>query len=898
MKAARSQHRLAAQARRFGGSGCRLCRAVGLLVLGSMVGAWFTAGKHVQAQPQIAPNPADIRTSSAYLLMIDHSGSMRTQDQPRGNHLNAITRWQAAKERAKEFLSSTPLKSDIWLAIFCDQPVNIMKPSFRTEQERQALMRLIDEQPEPQEAGTWLYYTLAKMLDLAQKLSEERDGRYVSVLIFSDGKDETSPPPWTKAKLEETFRQALMKNDNLWMFFAPIGEQGAVSRDVVVNPHAKDIQQHKHPLSIERSPSRVALRNAATNPEQSFVLDLSTTDDVWSRLEGHVVRFAFEPDPGQKIVVKSTASAPLRKGPITVQVQVSNAGQLAGDKEYSGKLRIQFPDLKGGQISGADFVQVSFQAGERPHIHWRIPESDQRFATGQAIQFKVITLQGADVTWEFGDKQTASGHDVVHAYNTPGKRHVKVSVVADPRIGGTEQEFDVEIIDVGVSINPVHEIVVEGLPHRFGCMGRGELQRYEWLIDGNVFDGRAPQDPAEGRSEITYTFRTPGTHEVRVTGYAEGAKPESKMAIEVLPRPMVMVGGGLTRAFSRPVEFSLKAPDGFERVTWLFGDGGRDEGNNRNPVHAYRQTGEFEIRAVLEQKRGEQLETRPVTVNVVAERPHPQPKIYVGGKPVERVVVGQTVELVDHSTGDIIKRTWCYDGEPLAAGQTTLPMLETGKHELSLVIEGPPDRSGSVATDMRPAPAVMTVYVAERPDQYKFWAAVGGALLGLVVGGRWLFGNAPAQWRLYGSNLGPPDENLDASVRVSGWWDHWRKTAVIPVARLFSGCEYWSSTEGCDQHIRVVALRRGERVDGTLEYSGEVDDRVVSTPPTGDDTKTDYHWTDNRCTCETPECKNLYVRLVRKHRNTYWPLVSWLVLLLVLVGVVWLVYRAVYQGTL
>ena len=101
------------------------------------------------------------------------------------------------------------------------------------------MLRLIDEHPEPQQAGTWLYYTLAKMLDLAQRLSEERDGRYISVLIFSDGKDETSPPPWTKAKLEETFHQAVAKNDNLWMFFAPIGDKGTTSRDVVESPTRK-----------------------------------------------------------------------------------------------------------------------------------------------------------------------------------------------------------------------------------------------------------------------------------------------------------------------------------------------------------------------------------------------------------------------------------------------------------------------------------------------------------------------------------------------------------------------------------------------------------------------------------------------------------------------------------
>ena len=863
-----------------------------------LIGTWALSGQHAAAQPRVAPDPADVRPSAAYLLMIDHSGSMQTQDQPRGNELNAVTRWQVAKERAKEFLGSTPLKSDIWLVLFSDQPANIVKPPLETEEDREALLKLIDEQPEPKFAGTWLYHTLARLLELAQRLSEERDGRYISVLIFSDGKDYTSPPPWTKAKLEELFHQAVAKNDNLWVFFAPIGEEGTTSRDIAESPRVRDIGQYRYLLSIERSPSVVMLGNAATHPEQSFVLELTTTKDVWSRLEGETVRFDFESDADQELVVQCTTSASLRKGPIPIQLRVTNAGSLEGDREYTGKLRIHYPALKDSVVSAADFVQVMFQAGERPRIERRIPEDNRRFATGQPIQFKVITLRNADVTWEFGDGQTASGHDVSHVYNTPGTRRVKLSVVADPRIGHAEQEFDLVIVDVGVSINPIHEIVVEGLPHRFTCTGRGDVQRYEWLIDGNVFDGRTPRDAAEGQSEVTYTFQAPGSREMRVIGYAEGAKPESKMTVDVLPRPAITVPSGLTCSFGRPAEFVLEAPEGFEEMTWVFGDGQKNDENKRSVVHRYAQTGAFDVQASLAWKGERKLETRPVTVNVVAEPPIPRPQIALGGSPVKRVVVGQTVELVDHSSGDVARRIWTHNGKPLPEGQTTLPMMEPGEHELVLLVEGPADRSGAVPPEMRPPAAVMTIYVGKRPDHYKFWAAVIGAFAVLVVSSRWLFGNAPAQWRVYASNQGPPDENLDASVHVSRWWDRWRKTAVIPMRMLFPGCEHWLSEEGGDQHVRIVALRHGGRLDGTLEFSGEADDRVVSTPPTGDDTRTDYCWTDNRCQCETTECRNLHVRLVRKHRHTFWPLLCWLGVLLVLVGVIWLVYRAVYQGTL
>ena len=231
-------------------------------------------------------------------------------DRPFGFHANAgptarrqtqrADRWQVAKDRAKEFLGSTPLQSDIWLAVFSDQPVNIVEPPFATEQDRQALLRRIDELPEPEKAGTWLYATLAKVLDFAQRLSEDRDGRYVSVLVFSDGKDETSPSPWTKAKLEEMFHEAVAETTRICGCFLHPSVRRGQHRETWWRAHTKDIQLHKHPLSIERPPAAVALKNAATTPEQSFELELTTTDDVWTRLKGQSVHFDFQADEGWK----------------------------------------------------------------------------------------------------------------------------------------------------------------------------------------------------------------------------------------------------------------------------------------------------------------------------------------------------------------------------------------------------------------------------------------------------------------------------------------------------------------------------------------------------------------------------------------------------------------------
>ena len=192
-------------------------------------------------------------------------------------------------------------------------------------------------------------------------------------------------------------------------------------------------------------------------------------------------------------------------------------------------------------------MQVSFQELKPPVISWRIPKDDSVFATGQPVQFKLSTLQGADVTWDFGDGQTATGQDVRHVYNTAGKRSVTVTVT-DPELGPTVQKFDIETIEVVMDIKPVHEVIVEGLRQRFVASGRGGVESCQWLIDGNLFDG-GRLAPPENQSEITYTFQSPGPHEVTVLGLARGARPQSKRNFTVEPRPRVVVADGPTRPF-------------------------------------------------------------------------------------------------------------------------------------------------------------------------------------------------------------------------------------------------------------------------------------------------------------------------------------------------------------
>ena len=110
------------------------------------------------------------------------------------------------------------------------------------------------------------------------------------------------------------------------------------------------------------------------------------------------------------------------------------------------------------------------------------------------------------------------------------------------------------------------------------------------------FHGQTPHDASEGQSEIAYTFQTPGMHEIRVVGYAEGAKPESKIRVDVLPRPKVALAKGPRVVSANRQSFRFSAPDGFDSVTWVFGDGVQEGRKDRSVLHTYSQTVGFRPR--------------------------------------------------------------------------------------------------------------------------------------------------------------------------------------------------------------------------------------------------------------------------------------------------------------
>lgn len=853
--------------------------------LATLAMAAFLLGQSTgRAQQQ--PAPLD---SAAYLLVIDHSGSMSLA-MPSGK-----TRWEEMQDEAIEFLRHVPLESRIWIAVFSGTLPNPEVPPFNTERDRQALIERIETAYGPPEGGTALYDTLGMAFEEADRLSLQHPGRHISVLTYTDGDDQHSRD-WTAKKLQDRFEKLVDKNRNLYLFITRIDDEGAPIEEVVDHPHALKGTFQKRALPLSMEPSSVVLKNPKLHPRQTFDLAFGGSDGIWELLDGTSLSFQFTPDADQAISA-TVAAVPFRKGRVPVTIEIANPQDLVGDQEYLGKLDIIYPTLARHEVKAGAVTQIRFQKEERPTIYDLLPRDGATFAAGQPVHFWANTLQGTQVLWQFGDGTSASGPEAQHVYNTAGQRSVSVSVLDDPRVGPTKREFSIEILDIGVSVDPLQGVIVEGVPFTFRSTARGPIERFEWIIDGQNYAGRdAGQDGTATGSQISYTFDRPADHLVSVVGYSEKAVVQSEeRVVGVLAKPSIEVSSPSPSPLRKPVEFKLLSPPGWTAVVWDFDDGETDASNNPNPIHQYTMRGSFQPRANVTWDDGT-VSLAKSTVNVIAEPPRARPLVRVGNEEVARVTVGSTVKLDDDSAGDVVERIWEHKGPDdvafvqLPTGQVSLSVDSIGEHRIKFHTVGPPDREGHTLSDVKE----VLFQVSRPPDAYLFWIAAMGAL-GCLGTSWWLLqGNSPRAWRIYFSNHGPPDEESEPCVQVREGWSWLRKKGEIPMKQFFKECEYWSSGLGAKESIHVTASKGGSEWLGLLTYSGDGNDSVRTMATNGDRLRTDYQWRDNRCPEEL--YKTFHMRLVKQRDDNAWLSAA---LLLAIAGclavALWGVYQYVFR---
>ncbi len=507
------------------------------------------------AQQQAAPDAA------AYLLVVDHSGSMNSI--VRGTRQS---RWQQMQERAVAFVRTVPLESRIWLAVFSSN-VNDVRPyvlTLNTEQDRQALIRRIQTGIGRPTGGTALYDTLGLAFEEAERLSAKTPGRYIAVMVFTDGQDENSRRWRNRADLERRFGQLISKNKNLWLFMTPLA-----GTKQSLTPGSRTVYgSAKIPISVRVSPATVTLASPKQSPQQAATIKFDVSAQALPFVANKQVTFSFVPNQGDPVRVRvGNALYSLKQGTVDVLLEVTNASTLDGSREHGGELRIKYPELPGHVIQGPTSVGVRFLKQEPPKIDDLRPTDGSTFAAGQPVVFLVNTLQGAKVLWDFGDGTSDGGERVVHTYNTAGSRKVTVKVTAGSNTQPIEKTVNLEIIDVGVTIDPLKGQINQDQLFTFTATPRGGVTRLEWVVNGRVIQGTG-----EKGNTLAYTFNRDGRHLVSVRAVHPKITVESpELSVDVIGKPNVVITepqANKSVVMGQPTAFLADVDGPVESVTW------------------------------------------------------------------------------------------------------------------------------------------------------------------------------------------------------------------------------------------------------------------------------------------------------------------------------------------
>ncbi len=468
------------------------------------------------AQSSAAQDPVD---SAAYLLVIDHSGSMDKKD-----NRNPLTRWELQVNRAVGFLENMPLESRVWIAVFSEpaSKATIIERLVVSGEDRKELIDLVsgwkDDDPR---GGTALYDTLEMAFLRAERLSKDNPGRYISVMVYSDGDDSTDPRNTKRKKLQRRFQKIVDGNKNVWMFLTPLVE--GMKPPLDSGPRIM-VSEPKVAIPLKIQPASLQLASPSLG-DLELTLEVMGSDKSMKTLGGANAQIRFE---GQGFEASlSPAEFSIEEGPKTFTLQSQESTTLSGDRNYSGRLVITWPEFDKYIIHAPVEIAVGFQKVEPPEITWTSPVSGNAFAAGRVIPFKVESLTGAKVRWDFyGDgSEIGEGHQTSFTYPGAGKYKVGVTVT-NPATGAfTRIQLDIEILDLSVTIDPLPSTVFADQEVNLRCTASEGISSFTWWVDGRPYNGK----------ELPISFKE-GTHTVQV----EGAHPRS--VVQAKPLTFQVVG--------------------------------------------------------------------------------------------------------------------------------------------------------------------------------------------------------------------------------------------------------------------------------------------------------------------------------------------------------------------
>lgn len=198
-----------------------------------------------------------------YYFVLDHSSSMREAGR------DGVSHWLDLQNKVCDRLDKTPLGSAIYVHLFSDRPREAYSYPFDTESDRDSLKQTIRNGLGLPRGRTKLFDALGRSFEATEKLFLQNKKRFVRVLLFSDGIDNTSDN-WTKGAVQSQFTGLMLEHPNVWLFYEPIGASPKPIEEIIL--HARAVERPGIlPTSIKMETNRLTFVSTVSDAEDGEI---------------------------------------------------------------------------------------------------------------------------------------------------------------------------------------------------------------------------------------------------------------------------------------------------------------------------------------------------------------------------------------------------------------------------------------------------------------------------------------------------------------------------------------------------------------------------------------------------------------------------------------------------
>ena len=324
-------------------------------------------------------------------------------------------------------------------------------------------------------------------------------------------------------------------------------------------------------------------------------------------------------------------------------------------------------------------------------------------AAGQNIYFNATASGGTPgyaFGWNFGDTNTASGQDVVHAYGT-AKTYTVTLVVQDIAGHSVTVKHSVTVVaalTVGFTIAPSSPSAGQTVYFNATAGGGVSPYTYSWTFG----DGGSATGPS-----VIHAYAGAGTYTVTVIATDSLGRTASN-------QKLLLVTGPLTASFTfsptnpaigDTVTFSGTASGGTPPYTyaWSFGDG--QKGTGASPTHAYAASGTFTVTMNVSDSAGHKVSvqnTLTVTPSLSASF------TFAPSMPV----VGEIVSFTGSASGGTAPYTYAWDfgdGSTASGSSVSHTYSASGSYPVILTVS---DSAGHTAYNSSSVPVSTDLFVS------------------------------------------------------------------------------------------------------------------------------------------------------------------------------------------